>query len=246
MTSVFDFYDKINSCASADEVDAAWQDWCTKLGFPRTGTQTTRLRNYQMKMARIRTNYPDAEVDHYLKNHFFQFSNSLNPLQKPARLDGLHLDTFSKYTSGKPDRYHDFLDFVREIKIPAEMWVRFPISEAQSISFCIWSDEEDQRLFELRTRELRQLVVPAASVALERMKSVGVESRPNETPCLTNRESDCMLLLASGLRQREIADRVSIDIKTVEMHLRNARIKLNARTTHQAIAQAILKGHIDP
>lgn len=55
-----------------------------------------------------------------------------------------------------------------------------------------------------------------------------------------------MLLLASGLRQREIADRVSIDIKTVEMHLRNARIKLNARTTHQAIAQAILKGHIDP
>ncbi|MEL6204292.1 MAG: helix-turn-helix transcriptional regulator [Pseudomonadota bacterium] len=126
------------------------------------------------------------------------------------------------------------------------MWVRFPISEAQSISFCIWSDEENQRLFELRTRELRKLIVPAASVAVERMKSVGVESRPNETPCLTSRESDCMLLLASGLRQREIADRVSIDIKTVEMHLRNARIKLNARTTHQAIAQAILKGHIDP
>lgn len=135
MTSVFDFYDKINSCASADEVDAVWQDWCTKLGFPRAGTQTTRLRNYQMKMARIRTNYPDAEVDHYLKNHFFQFSNSLNPLQKPARLDGLHLDTFSKYTSGKPDRYHDFLDLYVKSKYRPKCGFDFPYLKRRASHF---------------------------------------------------------------------------------------------------------------
>lgn len=245
MAAIFDFCDKLDSCQSAKEVDVLWQSWCTRLGFIRSGTQITRLRDNQMFMARICTNYPDDEVDYYVQRRFFRFAQSLNPLRKPARLEGIHVDTFSTLTDGKPARFRDFVEFVRDIKVPAEMWVRFPTSNTESISFCIWSDE-NERQFQLRLGELRSTIVSAASMASAKLQHFGIEPMQLLSAPLTGREVDCLLFLACGDRQREIANRMSIDIKTVEMHLSNARKKLDARTTHQAIARAILQGHINP
>jgi DNA-binding CsgD family transcriptional regulator len=51
-------------------------------------------------------------------------------------------------------------------------------------------------------------------------------------------------LLAKGRRIQVIAQMLEIAPVTVEMHLRNARSKLNASTTPQAVAIAIRKGVI--
>lgn len=61
---------------------------------------------------------------------------------------------------------------------------------------------------------------------------------------LTSRERECLLLLAKGFRTARIAEHMSIQAVTVDLHLRNARAKLGARTREQALATAIVTGRI--
>jgi DNA-binding CsgD family transcriptional regulator len=59
---------------------------------------------------------------------------------------------------------------------------------------------------------------------------------------LTRRELDCLLLLAQGRRNAEIGKSLEISVPTVEMHLKNARLKLGARTRVHAVAIAVARG----
>ncbi len=61
---------------------------------------------------------------------------------------------------------------------------------------------------------------------------------------LTPRETEIARLVAGGLRNREIADRLSISIKTVETHRANIMNKLALRTMADLIRYAIRKGLI--
>lgn len=61
---------------------------------------------------------------------------------------------------------------------------------------------------------------------------------------LTARELTCLQMLADGHRSMRIANELSLATVTIEMHLRNARHKLEARTMSQAVAIALRKGLI--
>lgn len=61
---------------------------------------------------------------------------------------------------------------------------------------------------------------------------------------LTARERDCLLHAADGLQQEAIAHRLGLARITVEIHLRNVRRKLKARTLPEAVAKAIAYGEI--
>jgi len=63
---------------------------------------------------------------------------------------------------------------------------------------------------------------------------------------LTASERECLLWLASGLTQKQVADRLRLSDKRVEKCLTAARGKLNAATTTQAVASALIFGLIDP
>lgn len=72
----------------------------------------------------------------------------------------------------------------------------------------------------------------------------GLSKQPAPLPVaiLSVRESDCLALVADGLRTNEIAYRLGISDGTVEMHTRNARAKLGAKTRDQAVAIAVRSG----
>jgi len=61
-------------------------------------------------------------------------------------------------------------------------------------------------------------------------------------PRLSSRERECLTWLAIGLRHDRIAEKLGISRPTVELHLANARRKLNARTREQALARAVALG----
>lgn len=63
---------------------------------------------------------------------------------------------------------------------------------------------------------------------------------------LTAQERECLLWLAAGLPQKQIADRLLLTDKQVEKRLTQARRKLKAVTTPQAVANALIFGLIDP
>jgi DNA-binding CsgD family transcriptional regulator len=56
---------------------------------------------------------------------------------------------------------------------------------------------------------------------------------------LTRRERQVIGLLAEGLHAEEVANRLVISPLTVRTHIRNAKYKLGARTSGQAIAMAV-------
>lgn len=61
---------------------------------------------------------------------------------------------------------------------------------------------------------------------------------------LSARERDCLTLVATGCRMAEVAGRLDISEATVELHLRNARKRLGARTRDEAVARALISGAI--
>jgi len=65
-------------------------------------------------------------------------------------------------------------------------------------------------------------------------------------PCetLTNREIEVLKLVAEGLTSKEIADILSISIRTVEHHRANLLKKLNLKNTADLIKHAIQNGFI--
>ena len=82
---------------------------------------------------------------------------------------------------------------------------------------------------------------------LRRFSSIDVEAM--HQPCsaiLSRRQTECLQLLASGLRVKDIARKLCISAATVELHLKLAREGLDAATREQAVARAVVHGLISP
>ena len=63
---------------------------------------------------------------------------------------------------------------------------------------------------------------------------------------LSPRERECLQFVASGMRVAEIAHRLALSEKTVDLHLANARKRLGARTRDEAVARAVMARAIAP
>jgi DNA-binding NarL/FixJ family response regulator len=72
-----------------------------------------------------------------------------------------------------------------------------------------------------------------------------VMSHSERTPSLTPRERETLILLASGARNKDIADALFISERTVKVHITSLMQKLNASTRTEAVARAIKQGLIE-
>src|SRR5262249_54045999 len=96
---------------------------------------------------------------------------------------------------------------------------------------------------------LTKPVDPAELIArisrlVDRPRSNGGSSSSNgKLDALTKRESEVLDLLAEGLRQEEIADRLVISPKTVATHIQRILNKLEVRSRAQAVALALRDDH---
>jgi two-component system, NarL family, response regulator NreC len=62
---------------------------------------------------------------------------------------------------------------------------------------------------------------------------------------LTEREQQVLKMIAEGLMNKEIAERLSISVRTVERHRENIMSKLNLHTRAELVRYAVDKGLID-
>lgn len=69
-------------------------------------------------------------------------------------------------------------------------------------------------------------------------------SDPSGAPSLTPREKEILTLLASGARNKDIADALFISERTVKVHVTSLMQKLDANTRAEAVAKAIKRGLI--
>ena len=62
---------------------------------------------------------------------------------------------------------------------------------------------------------------------------------------LTTRQKELIVLLAMGYKQDQIAKKLNISRDTVSYHFKNIKVVLGAKTTAQAVANAIKLNLID-
>jgi DNA-binding CsgD family transcriptional regulator len=67
-----------------------------------------------------------------------------------------------------------------------------------------------------------------------------------DRPELSQREVDCLCLLAAGYRAERIGEILAISRATVDLHFANAKSKLKSKTRDQALARAVALGLVVP
>lgn len=70
--------------------------------------------------------------------------------------------------------------------------------------------------------------------------------RRDGVTALTAREKDCLQIISRGERVAAVAHILGLSEATVELHLRNARRKLGARSLPEAVARGLLYRQIEP
>ena len=140
----------------------------------------------------------------------------------------------------------------REGIIPPVVHVRMLCSSGQRkpitvTPLIIHRDEDDEQnilvhLFHEKVNDDR-----AKSVALNVHSVLSTKLDPGEAPHdnhrpLTLREIEVLRLLAMALEAREIAERLELSSHTILNHIRNARMKLNAKNRLEAVLAAQRRG----
>lgn len=87
-------------------------------------------------------------------------------------------------------------------------------------------------------------VVLQAAIASKFLRSNGNVRGPNLQERLTERELEILRLAAQGLRNKEIADRLSLSQRTIEGHLSHVFSKLNVGSRTEAILHAAAHGWV--
>ena len=70
--------------------------------------------------------------------------------------------------------------------------------------------------------------------------------QPQAAQPLTEREAEVLTLIAGGLINKQVADRLGIDLTTVISHRRNIMEKLGIRTAAGLVVYALAAGYVDP
>ena len=113
------------------------------------------------------------------------------------------------------------------------------------------AESDDQGAVRQSIDELQQLGArPAAAIVARRLRERGVRGVPRgprprtrENPAgLTARELEVLALLAEGLRNKQIAQRLVVSEKTVDHHVSAALRKLDVRSRGEAAAEALRLG----
>ncbi len=133
----------------------------------------------------------------------------------------------------------------------AELWTELGCPYEAALALADADEEEPQRLAleELQRLEAR----PAAAIVARRLRERGARGLPRgprpatqQNPYgLTPRELEVLGLVAEGLHNRQIADRLVLSERTVDHHVGAVLRKLGVRTRAEASANAIRLGLAD-
>ena len=130
----------------------------------------------------------------------------------------------------------------------AKKWAALGCHYEAAIARAETGDESELRI---ALEELRDLgAQPAAAIVSRRLRALGVRGLPRgprpstrENPAgLTKRQCEVLELVAAGLRNAEIAQRLHLSERTVDRHVSAVLDKLSVRTRTEAGAEAVRLG----
>ncbi len=131
---------------------------------------------------------------------------------------------------------------------PAAVVITDSTAVAQSAAQAIWVRVHGSSLPPAQVKAVIDWTVDAEQLAqIVQLVAQGksVAAMPTaDLPRPSEREQEIMALLAQGLRDRDIANRLYISESTVKFHINNSLTKLQAKNRYQAVYQAAIQGWI--
>jgi len=115
-----------------------------------------------------------------------------------------------------------------------DAWLRSQFAPLQTIATWLRGELSWQLMGDRRTVEFRCVLPQGAAAAVA----------PPTEAALSEREIEVMTLLAQGLRDRDIAQKLYISESTVKFHINNSLTKLRAKNRYQGVYQAAIQGCI--
>jgi DNA-binding CsgD family transcriptional regulator len=134
----------------------------------------------------------------------------------------------------------------------AELWRRIGCPYESALAL---ADSDDEAALRQAVDELQELGArPAAAIVTRRLRERGVRGVPRgprrgtrENPAgLTARELEVVALLAEGLRNAQIAQRLVVSRRTIDHHVSAILRKLDVRTRGEAVAESLRLGLTGP
>ncbi|RCK45603.1 hypothetical protein TH25_17745 [Thalassospira profundimaris] len=249
-----DLYDLLNALENAPDVPAAWQ---AGLQFFRKFGARQITYGFEKPDGSIvfLTTLPDWWMHHYLDSNY----GNCDPLIDVARayITPRKFETpFTNFPVTLSSKARQILNEFGETESTAGLVIPGMNPMPQQLSAVVISNTMDTEEFSKFYRGKETTLILASHALQQRCQELDhqfnktdlhlVRERLTHYPALSPRERECLLWLCKGLRNDAIADRMGISRVTVEMHLRNSRTKLNARTREQAVVTAIKQGFISP
>lgn len=183
--------------------------------------------------------YSDEWVRHYTENNLARVDPTLRLASRSiAPLDWSRIP--------QEPEHRRVLDLARMFGVPGNgvtVPVRGPFGDIGMLSVSAHGSAKEWR--RTSSRILTELQSAAVHIHDNVMKTL-TDHHPALRPMLSRRETEILQWIAVGKIQRDIGTILAISDRTVEVHLRSARTKLNALTTAQAVARAINARLIDP
>ncbi|OKH86494.1 LuxR C-terminal-related transcriptional regulator [Thalassospira sp. TSL5-1] len=249
-----DLLDLLNALDNALNVPDAWQ---AGLVFFRKygGNQITYTHERQDGSIVFLTTLPDWWMTYYLDNDYADLDPFIDVGRtyfSPTRFDTKAVDLPVSLSASAAQMLQEFAEtgsssgFVIPTMTPSTLTISgFNIANTMNKhEFSLFYSDKENAL------ALAAHAVHQRCQELDpQLSKTDVHLAPQKSgyyPLLSPRERECLLWLCKGLRNDAIADRMGISRVTVEMHLRNCRQKLNARTREQAVVTAIKRGFITP
>ena len=191
--------------------------------------------------ASMATTLPEAWTRHYRDSEYEQ----IDPFLTYCCATLTPIGTGSDYCSD-----YDYLSGTQQqlIHEAAEFGMRAgfsaTVSQIGSAGGSGWNlgSSLDRSQVEAIRAEKEALLRLVAMYAHERLR----DAPDPHAPSLSRREIECLTWLMHGKRVKDIALQLNLSAAAIELYVRNARSKLQARTREQAIAKAIMLGLLKP
>lgn len=238
---ILEFISKANGCNDSRTLLDLLQKCVDELGFQRWAYQIRTNPLHREPI--IIHNYPQQWVDHYVAERFstvdpviVRGSTQTTPFQWSSLTRGEELSAAQRRFNAEA-RDSGLID-----------GVGIPISAPGRVAmFSIASDAEQQEIEKRLSRFGPQLVALGFCFHVMAEDLVECSERPAvKKDLLSMREKECLSWTVKGKTAWEIAAILNIRERTVLFHLNNAKTKLGVTSRYEAVAKAIVEGHIHP
>lgn len=231
-----DYLDTVADLRGSEEVWAATSHFFAESGFDRL-----IYIHVTPSSAMMNTNLPAAWTQHYRDSEYQEIDPFLTHCCATLGPIGTGSDYCSDYdylSDAQRRLIHEAAEFGMRAGFSATVRLR----GSGGLGGWNLGSTLDRGQVEAIRIEKEPLLRMVAMYAHERLREA---PEPN-LPSLSRRELECLTWLMKGDRTKDIAKRLNLSPAAIELYVRNARIKLGARTREHAIARAIANGLLHP